>query len=94
MTTRFALRAVGAVLTLGATACSKSQTDPRMVSEWMHVLYGTVRVERLSPPVAARAMVYASSALYSGMAAAYPKLKPVAGLRWYPSFTIAGGGLD
>ena len=28
------------------------ETDPKIVSVWMHTLYGLVRVERLSPPVA------------------------------------------
>ncbi|MDF2774090.1 MAG: hypothetical protein K0S86_3587, partial [Geminicoccaceae bacterium] len=36
----------------------------------MHSLYGAVRVERLSPPVASRLTAYASAALYSGLAAA------------------------
>jgi hypothetical protein len=50
-----------------------------MVSEWMHALYGTIRAERLSPPVASRILVYATTALYSGLAAAHPELPPVAG---------------
>lgn len=45
-----------------------------MVSEWMHTLYGAVRVERLSPPVASRLMAYASAALYSGLATATPNM--------------------
>ena len=49
-----------------------------MVSEWMHSLYGAVRVERLSPPVASRLTAYASAALYSGLAAADPALEPLA----------------
>ena len=56
-----------------ATACQRApSTDPRMVSEWMHTLYGAIRVERLSPPVASRLMAYASAALYTGLAAATP----------------------
>ena len=56
-----------------AAACQRApSTDPRMVSEWMHTLYGAIRVERLSPPVASRLMAYASAALYSGLAAATP----------------------
>jgi hypothetical protein len=38
-----------------------------MVSEWMHTLYGAIRAERLSPPVASRLMAYATTALYSGL---------------------------
>jgi hypothetical protein len=45
-----------------------------MVAEWMHSLYGAVRVERLSPPVASRLFAYATVGLYSGMAAANPAL--------------------
>jgi membrane-associated phospholipid phosphatase len=48
-----------------------------MVSEWMHMYYGAIRVERLSPPVASRLMAYASTALYSGLAAATPSLAPL-----------------
>lgn len=58
--------------------CSRvPDTDPRLVSEWMRTLYGAIRVERLSPSVSSRIMVYATSALYSGL---------VAGDRGQPSF--------
>jgi membrane-associated phospholipid phosphatase len=50
-----------------------------MVSEWMHTMYGAIRVERLSPPVASRVMAYASAALYSGLAAADPTMRPLSG---------------
>jgi len=33
----------------------------------MHTLYGAIRAERLSPPVASRLMAYATTALYSGL---------------------------
>lgn len=63
-----------------AAACRRApDTDPRLVSEWMHTYYGAIRVERLSPPVASRLMAYASSALYSGLAAAMPSMKPLTG---------------
>jgi membrane-associated phospholipid phosphatase len=51
-----------------------------MVSEWMHTLYGAIRVERLSPPVASRLMAYASTALYAGLASARPDMAPVTGV--------------
>src|SRR5262249_36567099 len=57
----------------------RPDTDPRMVSEWVHSLYGAVRVERLSPPVASRLLAYAMTGLYSGMAAAQPELPSLAG---------------
>ena len=50
-----------------------------MVAEWMHSLYGAVRVERLSPPVASRLFAYATIGLYSGMAGANPTLPSLAG---------------
>jgi hypothetical protein len=40
-----------------------------MVSEWMRSIYGALRAERLSPPVASRVMVYSTAALYEGFAA-------------------------
>jgi len=65
-------------------------TDPRMVSEWMHTMYGAIRVERLSPPVAARLMGYVSTALYSGLAAATPGMQPLAGeLNGFPELPRA-----
>jgi hypothetical protein len=50
-----------------------------MIAEWMHALYGAVRVERLSPPVASRLFAYATVGLYSGMAGANHALPPLAG---------------
>jgi hypothetical protein len=63
------------------TSCGRAPADdPRMVSEWMHTLYGVVRTERLSPPIASRFMGYASVALYQGLAAADPTLPSAAGI--------------
>src|SRR5687768_11252014 len=60
--------------------CSKiPAADPRMVSEWTRTIYGAIRAERLSPPVASRVMVYATAALYEGLAAADPSLTSMAG---------------
>ncbi len=50
-----------------------------MVAEWVHALYGAVRVERLSPPVASRLFAYAMTGLYSGMAAATPSMPTLDG---------------
>lgn len=72
-------------------------SDPRMVSEWVHALYGTIRVERLSPPVASRLTAYATMALYAGTAATHPALKPlhtvVSGLAPLPA-PAAPGDVD
>ena len=53
--------------------CSRApEADPRIVSEWMRTLYGAIRAERLSPPVASRLMVYATAALHEGLVAVDP----------------------
>jgi hypothetical protein len=74
----FRAAAVAALLSTGA--CHRTvAADPRMVSEWMRTLYGAVRAERLSPPVASRLFAYAGSAMYGGMAAANPALPRLEG---------------
>jgi hypothetical protein len=61
-------------------ACTRTPApDARMVSEWVRTIYGAVRAERLSPPVASRLMVYSSAALYEGLAAADPGVPSLAG---------------
>lgn len=60
-----------------ATACRPAPApapDARMLSEWMRAMYGTIRVERMSPPVASRLMAYTTTALYAGFVAADPEL--------------------
>lgn len=53
-----------------ATACSKpAPVKSDLVAAWVHTWYGATRVERLSPPVASRAIAYGATALYAGMAA-------------------------
>lgn len=84
-------RIVLATLLVSIASCrSEPPTDPRLVSEWSRALYGAIRAERLSPPVASRLMVYASAALYSGLAAADPSLRPLAGaLNGFPQMPRA-----
>lgn len=73
---RFSILAAAA----GLAACEAPRpAEPAMVSEWMHTLYGVIRAERLSPPVASRFLGYASVALYSGLAAARPEMPSLAG---------------
>lgn len=69
--TRLPLSAALALTAIAAvSACRRvPETDPRMVSEWMHTLYGVIRTERISPPIASRFMVYAAVALHEGLAA-------------------------
>jgi hypothetical protein len=73
------MRVVMVLSTALAGACRPAvEPDPRMLSEWVHSLYGTIRVERLSPPVASRLTAYAAIALYAGTAATRPAMMPVA----------------
>jgi len=66
---------------LGAFGCSGGipPSDPRMIAEWMHNYYGLIRAERISPPVAARVLAYASVALYEGLASTTPTLRSLSG---------------
>ncbi len=90
------------VLTLVATsamllaACAPpAEPDPRLVSQWVRSWYGTIRVERLSPPVASRLMAYASTALYAGVASTRPDLPALDGaLNGIPSLPRAGRARD
>ena len=60
---------VFATFALMLAACGRPpEADPRFVSELMSAMYGAIRAERLSPPVASRLMTYSTSALYSGLA--------------------------
>lgn len=43
-------------------------------------MYGTIRVERLSPPVASRLTAYATAALYAGFVAADPRERSLSGV--------------
>ena len=66
-------------LCLLVAGCARTPaTDGRVVAEWMAQLYGTIRAERLSPPVASRLSAYAAVALYAGVAAGDPSLPPLA----------------
>jgi hypothetical protein len=69
-----------AVAGILAACQKKAPDDARMISEWMRTMYGVMRVERLSPPVASRMLTYATSALYSGLAAGNPGMKPLNGV--------------
>jgi membrane-associated phospholipid phosphatase len=56
-----------------------------MVATWMQAMYGTFRVERVSPPVASRVLAYATSALYSGLAVTDSRMPPLdASLNGFP----------
>jgi membrane-associated phospholipid phosphatase len=73
-------RVIVAIALASLPACrSAPDADPKMVSEWMRTLFGAIRVERLSPPVASRLMAYASTALYAGLASASRALPPLEG---------------
>ncbi len=64
------VRQAGVVSLLALAACARPvEADPGMVSAWVRSLYGAIRVERLSPPVASRVTAYAAVALYAGLRA-------------------------
>ncbi|MEP6491921.1 MAG: vanadium-dependent haloperoxidase [bacterium] len=71
---------VGLPVAILLASCRRTPpTDPQMVAQWTHMLYGAVRSERVSPPVGSRIYAYGAIALYSGMASANPDLSPLAG---------------
>lgn len=91
--TRYRAVVVALAFVAALSACREPNADPRLVSEWMHTLYGTVRVERLSPPVASRLLTYATSALYSGLATTSNDLPPLAGaLNGFPVLPAPNAG--
>ncbi len=68
-----------AVIALGSACREAPAADPRVVGELMRAMYGTIRVERMSPPVASRLMSYTTVALYGGFVAADPGLPSLDG---------------
>jgi hypothetical protein len=78
---RFRVASVALSAAAAIAACHRAPAnDPRMMAEWMHTLYGAIRAERVSPPVASRFMAYAAVGLYAGLAATNPKLPPLTGV--------------
>ena len=73
------LIAFGAALWLGAGCGSAPPPDAQFVAEWMRNYYGLIRTERISPPVAARVLAYASVALHEGLAISTPGMRSLAG---------------
>lgn len=72
---------VGAALFF-TTSCGRATEplDARILSLYVRSWYGTIRVERISPPVASRIAAYAATALYAGMAAVRPDLPSLDGV--------------
>src|SRR5688500_11517578 len=73
------LLALTATLWLSAGCSSAPPTDAQFVAEWMRNYYGLIRTERISPPVAARVLAYASVALHEGLASGAPGRRAFAG---------------
>ena len=71
--------ALSAALWLSAGCSSAPPTDPQFVAEWMRNYYGLIRTERISPPVAARVLAYASVALHEGLAVGTPGMRSLVG---------------
>src|SRR5579862_2107519 len=93
MAPRFPLMVpVAAALGLAACARPAAPADPRIVSEWMRTLYGAIRVERLSPPVASRLMAYSTATLYTALAddtTRFPRLDHL--LNGFPAAALQAG---
>ena len=79
MTIRRRHTAVLALVALCSACRSAPEPDPRIVTEWMHTLYGAVRAERVSPAVGSRLFAYATVGMYAGLAAADPSLPRIEG---------------
>ncbi len=77
---RLMLLALLAAITTTAACERAAPNDPEVVAEWTHALFGMVRVERVSPPVGARFLAYATTALYSGFAVTDATLTPLSGI--------------
>jgi membrane-associated phospholipid phosphatase len=67
------------ILVVAAACRERPTTDPHLFTEWSKNLYGAVRAERVSPPVASRLYAYASIGLYAGLAAADTSLPSLDG---------------
>ena len=74
------------VLLVGLSACSSpperptyTDQDVDVVTEWVEHLYGVIRVERISPPAAARIFGYSNIALYESMVHGLPELQSMEG---------------
>jgi hypothetical protein len=87
-------RLVLCLVVLSTTACrSRPGTDPRFFAQWTKYLYGAVRAERLSPPVASRLYAYTTIGLYAGLAAADTSLAPLDGrFNGIPTLPRSKGG--
>ncbi len=88
--------AVGVFSVVVMTACvRRAPTDPQVIAVWVRTLYGAIRVERLSPPVASRLTAYAATALYAGLAAVDSMLPALDGtLRGIPHLPRAARPLE
>lgn len=92
---RFHPRTVLLVSAILSGCASAPQADPRMVSEWMHTLYGVVRSERIGPPVASRMLAYLSLAIHEGLAAVTPGMPSLAGVvNGIPELPAAEAGAE
>jgi len=61
-------------------ACNRvPDPQPQMVTQWMHMLYGVVRAERVSAPVGSRIFAYGAIALYSGFSQTDSTLPQIVG---------------
>ena len=72
----------GLAIGLGLAACAAPEPpapDRAQMAEWVDLLYPLPKVERFSPPVAARLTAYAGLALYEGIRGADPDAPSLGG---------------
>ena len=89
------LRPIGftALLLCACTDVPTAGSSPE--SEWMRAMYGAMRAERMSPPVASRLLAYTTAAWYAGVATADGELTSLVGrLNEFPDLPAATNGRE
>ena len=87
---RFPAAGIAAMVLAGCT--SASPAGPLPESEWMRAMYGAMRAERMSPPVASRLLAYTTAAWYAGIATQDPELGALTGrLNGFPGLPDSEG---
>lgn len=78
-----------AAIVLGACG-DVPDAGPGPESEWMRAMYGAMRAERMSPPVASRLLAYTTAAWYAGVAATDGDIASLSGrLKEFPELPPA-----
>jgi hypothetical protein len=73
------LRPAGFTALLLCACTDVPPAGPQPEAEWMRAMYGAMRAERMSPPVASRLLAYTTAAWYAGVATGDGGLTSLAG---------------